>query len=179
MKSVQYSPAKQCHSKHIRTAFLSWGFHTDISAASTNKWGEGTCGKTQLYNLKSYIYLITIYVSCACSQLEQERVEKKELKRQLKTLQRAKDSVVADLKHTNHTLQVELALAQVTALGSYWTLYMCMHVLLLYLHLTSLINDFHEMQLPFHNYRYLHNYKCYCDWQLLYSLRIWYTTFIC
>ncbi|XP_025078007.1 kinesin-like protein KIF20B isoform X3 [Pomacea canaliculata] len=44
--------------------------------------------------------------------LEQERVEKKELKRQLKTLQRAKDSVVADLKHTNHTLQVELALAQ-------------------------------------------------------------------
>ena len=47
-------------------------------------------------------------------QLEQERREKQELKRQLKVLQRAKDSVVGDLRHSNHQLQVELAQAQVS-----------------------------------------------------------------
>ncbi|XP_076451814.1 uncharacterized protein LOC143287590 [Babylonia areolata] len=44
--------------------------------------------------------------------LEQERTEKQELKRQLKVLQRAKDSVLADLRHGNHQLQVELAHVQ-------------------------------------------------------------------
>ncbi|KAK7497988.1 hypothetical protein BaRGS_00010859, partial [Batillaria attramentaria] len=44
--------------------------------------------------------------------LDEERTEKQELKRQLKVLQRAKDSIVTDLKHSNHQLQVELALAQ-------------------------------------------------------------------
>jgi len=46
-------------------------------------------------------------------QLEQERTEKQELKRELKVLQRAKDSILCDLRHSNHQLQVELALAQV------------------------------------------------------------------
>ena len=46
-------------------------------------------------------------------QLDQERTEKQELKRELKVLQRAKDSILCDLRYSNHQLQVELALAQV------------------------------------------------------------------
>lgn len=46
-------------------------------------------------------------------QLDQERIEKKELKKQLKVVQRAKDTLLMDMRNTNHQLQVELAEAQV------------------------------------------------------------------
>ncbi|KAL8624352.1 hypothetical protein ACOMHN_044783 [Nucella lapillus] len=44
--------------------------------------------------------------------LDEERQEKQEMKRQLKVVQRAKDSLLTDLRHGNYQLQTELAHAK-------------------------------------------------------------------